>query len=71
MSYRKVYLTDDEDGEEADQNQNEGSSKTSLKQQDSENQHSSDDNYHYSEDHESYSEDNEHEDRTSRDKEGE
>lgn len=70
MSYRKVYL-DDEDREEADQDQNGGSPEISLTQRDGDNQDCSDDSYHYSEDHESYSEDNEHDDRTNRDKGGE
>lgn len=70
MSYRKVFLHDDEDAEEADQDQNGGSPETLPNQRDGEDQHCSDDSYRYSEDHESYSEDSEHDDRSNQEKGG-
>lgn len=71
MSYRKVFLNDDEDAEESDQDQDGGSAAKSANQRDGEDQHCSDDSYRYSEDHESYSEDSEHEDRSNPEKGGE
>lgn len=71
MSYRKVFLNDDEDAEESDQDQDRGSAATSANQRDGEDQHCSDDSYRYSEDHESYSEDSEHDDRSNLEKGGE
>lgn len=71
VSYKKVYLDDDEDAEEVDQDQDGRSTETSANQQDGEDQHCSDDSYRYSEDHESYSEDSEHDDTTNPEKGGE
>lgn len=71
MSYRKVFLNDDEDAEEANQDQNGESPENWSNQQDGEDQHCSDDSYRYSEDHESYSDDSEHDDRTNTEKGGE
>lgn len=68
VSYRKVYLDDEEDAEEADQDQDGRSTETLVNQRDGEDQHCSDDSCRYSEDHESYSEESEHDDTTNPDK---